>query len=491
MTSTVRVRIAPSPTGHLHVGTARAALYNWLFARHHKGTFVLRIEDTDKTRSEQQYVDSIQASLRWLGLNWDEGPLFQSQRGDVYAEYVEKLRHSDSVYPCYCTPDELAAKREQQLADKAPVRYEGHCRDLTPEQRQSYENEGRPAALRIRIPEGETSYQDLVYGEMKRPNDELDDFICVRADGTPTYNFACVIDDHDMDMSHVIRGNDHQVNTFKQIQIYRALDFEPPQFAHLPLILGPDGSKISKRHGATSVTEFESMGFLPHTMVNFLALLGWSPGDDREVMTLDEIIESFSLERVNAANPVFDQQKLQWLNGEHIRRMNPNDLLNALRPYLIDAGLTTPLEIETRWAWMLEVVKAMQERLHLLTDIVTQGTYFFTEDFRYDEKGVKKQFRREGALDSLKGLTQAFEDIPDSEFTRERAETALRALAESTDEKPARYIHPLRLALTGMTGGPGIFDVVAILGRARCLDRIQKAIHFVENLPPVEAESGS
>ncbi|GAB4326242.1 MAG: glutamate--tRNA ligase [Candidatus Zixiibacteriota bacterium] len=488
MSMPVRVRIAPSPSGHLHVGTARTAVYNWLFARHHNGVFVLRIEDTDQARSEQQYVDSIQASLKWLQLNWDEGPFFQSQRGDIYAAYVDKLRHSASVYPCYCTPDELAAKREQQLADKAPLRYDGHCRDLTPEQRASYEAEGRGAALRLRVPDGNTTYHDLVYGDMSRSNEELDDFICVRADGTPTYNFACVIDDHDMRISHVIRGNDHQINTFKQILIYRALGLEPPQFAHLPLILGLDGSKISKRHGATSITEFETMGFLPHAMVNFLALLGWSPGDDREVMTLPELTESFSLDRVNSSNPVFDQKKLVWLNGEHIRRMDPNALLNALRPHLVNASLSTPLEIETRWAWMLEVVKAMQERLHLLTDIATQGAYFFTDHFGYDEKGVKKQFRKSGTVDVLQDLARTFESIPEAEFSKERTEIALRELADANGEKPARYIHPLRLALTGMTGGPGIFDIVTILGRDKCLDRIQRAVRYIESLPPAETE---
>jgi len=489
MSTPIRVRIAPSPSGHLHVGTARTAVHNWLFARHHGGAFILRIEDTDAERSFPEFVDSIKSSLQWLGLAWDEGPFFQSQRGDVYAGYVERLRHSGNTYPCYCTPEELAAKREQALRDKRPMRYDGHCRDLTPEQRAHYEAEGRSSALRLRIGPGETAYKDLVYGDMTRSHDELDDFIVVRADGSPVYNCACVIDDHDMRISHVIRGNDHQTNTFKQILIYRALGLEPPQFAHLPLNLGMDRRKISKREGATSIIEYQQEGFLAEAMVNFLALLGWSPGDDREVMSRAEMIAAFTLDRVNPSNPVFDRQKLEWMNGEYIRRMDPNELLKQLTPVLMEAGLTTRLEIETRWPWMLNVVRALQDRLHLLTDIVEQGSYFFTDRFEYDPKGVKKQFRRPDAVASLQQLSQVLGSIPENAFSRETAEEELRKLAEAHDRKPADFIHPLRLAISGRTGGPGIFELLELLGRDRCVRRIEQAIRHIEALPPEGADN--
>ena len=390
MTDSVRVRIAPSPSGHLHVGTARTAVYNWLFARHQKGQFILRIEDTDRERSFPEMVASIQDSLKWLGLDWDEGPYFQSQRGAIYSEWVQRLAQSDGAYYCYCTVEELAAKRELAQKEKRPLRYDRHCRDLTDADRARYEAEGRNPVVRLRIPEGDTAYTDLVYGELSRSNDELDDFICIRADGTPTYNFACVIDDHDMRISHVIRGNDHITNTYKQILIYRALGLAPPQFAHLPLNLGKDRKKISKREGATSVVEYREMGFVPEAVVNFLSLLGWSPGDDREVMSREELVAAFSLDRVNPSNPVFDLQKLEWMNGEYIRMMDPNELLKRLTPILMEAGLATRLEIETRWPWMIKMVTSLQERMHRLNDIIEMGAFYFHDQFEYHPKGVRK-----------------------------------------------------------------------------------------------------
>ena len=398
MNQPVRVRIAPSPSGHLHVGTARMAVSNWLFARHHGGTFILRIEDTDASRSFPEMVTSIQESLKWLGLDWDEGPYFQSQRAEIYDRWVARMRESGAGYLCYCTPDELAAKRELAQKEKRPLRYDGHCRDLTDAQREEYEAQGRTGALRLRIPEGETTYTDLVYKGMSRSNEDLDDFVCVRADGRPTYNFACVIDDHDMGITHVIRGNDHQTNTFKQILIYRALELAPPAFAHLPLNLGKDRKKISKRDGATSIIEYQKMGFLADVMINFLALLGWSPGDDREIMTRDEMIEAYTLDRVSPSNPIFYPDKLRWMNGEYIRRMDTNELLTNLMPCIMESGLATRLEIETRWPWMLNVVGTLQERLHLLNDITEQGAFYFNDEFEYDAKGVRKQFTRPGSM---------------------------------------------------------------------------------------------
>lgn len=487
MTTPVRVRIAPSPSGHLHVGTARTAVYNWLFARHHGGTFILRIEDTDPERSRREYSDSIQESLRWLGLDWDEGPFFQSQRGEIHASWVARLRASEHAYRCYCTPEELAAARKHAQENKLPLRYSGHCRDLSEEECRQREIEGRRPALRLRIPQELLRFDDLVYGEQTRSGADIDDFVAVRADGRPTYNFACVIDDSEMQISHVIRGNDHLTNTFKQMLIYHALGVTPPQFAHLPLNLGADKRKISKREGATSIIEYRDRGFLPEAIVNFLALLGWSPGDDREVMTIEEMIAAFTLERVNAANPVFDLQKLEWMNGEYIRALAPEELLERLTPVFIGAGLTTAADLKAKPEWALAVVVSLQERLHLLTDAVPIGRFYFAAPEEYDAKGARKHFSRPGVESDLTILAQQLSGIDPANFNSETAETTLRDLAGELGRKPAELIHPLRLALTGMTAGPGLFDIVASLGQETCRERIDRAVEFIRTHDPAQA----
>jgi glutamyl-tRNA synthetase len=485
MSSPVRVRIAPSPSGHLHVGTARTAVYNWLFARHHKGTFILRIEDTDSERSFPEYIESIQTSLKWLGIDWDEGPYFQSKRLDLYREGTDKFKQSEFAYRCYCTTEELAAARERAMQEKRPPRYDGACRNLTADQRRAKEAEGRRAAWRLRIPEGDIVYKDLVYGELTRTHNDIDDFVCVRADGWPLYNFACVIDDHDMKISHVIRGNDHLTNTFKQILIYRAMGWEIPQFAHLPLNLGKDRKKISKREGATSVIEYKEMGFLPEAIVNFLALLGWSPGNEREIMTRDEMIELFSLERVNPANPVFDIQKLEWMNGEYIRSLSPSELADRVAPVLIKAGLLDEPQLKSNRAWIEKAIGSLQERVRLLNDVVDLGAYYFTDKFEYDPKGAKKHFSRPGVDGDLSTLADEFAKIPTTKFTLERTETVLRELAEKLGRQPAELIHPLRLSLTGLTLGPGLFEIVMLLGRDKCVSRIKRAVEFIRAGVPV------
>lgn len=479
MTKAVRVRIAPSPSGHLHVGTARTAVYNWLFARHHKGTFILRIEDTDSERSFLEYIESIQTSLRWLGIDWDEGPYFQSKRLDLYREWTVNFKKSPFAYPCYCTSEELAAARERAAQEKRPPRYEGTCRDLTADQRAAKEAEGRKPAWRLRIPESDIVYNDIVYGELTRTHNDIDDFVCVRADGWPLYNFACVIDDHDMKISHVIRGNDHLTNTFKQILIYRAMGWEIPAFAHLPLNLGKDRKKISKREGATSVIEYKDMGFLPEAIVNFLALLGWSPGNEREIMTRDEMIELFSLERVNPANPVFDIQKLEWMNGEYIRALSNAELTDRVAPVLIAAGLIDEAQLTANREWIERAVGSLKERVRLLNDVVDLGSYYFTDKFEYDAKGTKKHFTRPGVEGDLTALGEAFAQIPASKFTLGSTESALRQLSETLGRQPAELIHPLRLALTGLTLGPGLFEIVVLLGRDKCIERIKRAVEFI------------
>ncbi len=482
----VRVRIAPSPSGHLHVGTARTAVYNWLFARRHGGTFILRIEDTDQSRSFDEMTESIKDSLQWMGLDWDEGPYFQSKRTEIYQQAAEELFDKGRAYYCYCTREELESRREQAMTAGHNPLYDRRCRHLTDKQRAALEAEGRVMVMRIAIPEnGTTTFDDLVLGTLSKGNDELDDFIILRADRSPTYNFVCAVDDAEMKISHVIRGNDHITNTFKQVLVYQALGLEPPWFAHLPLILGKDKKKISKRKGAVAVTEYRDSGYLPEAFVNFLALLGWSPGDDREYLPRDELIAAFGLERVTATNPVFDTDKLTWLNGEYIRAMDANKLLTLLQPILMEAGLATRLEIETRWHWTLKIVRSLQERLHFLTDIVTMGAFYFRGEFDYEEKGVNKHFRKEGAADHLAALAEEFAKIPEERFNKEATEQVLRSLAEKRELKVAKLIHPLRLALTGTTKGPGMFEITDILGKERCLKRIARAIDYINNLDPI------
>jgi len=483
----IRVRIAPSPSGHLHVGTARTAVYNWLFARKHGGTFILRIEDTDQSRSFPEMTASIMDSLKWMGLDWDEGPYFQSQRTALYQRAADELLAQGRAYSCYCTREELEARREEAMAAGRNPLYNRCCRHLTPEQRAAQEAAGREKVVRLAIPEnGTTTFEDLVLGPLTKGNEELDDFIIMRADRNPTYNFVCAVDDVDMRISHVIRGNDHVTNTFKQVLVYRAMGVEPPRFAHLPLILGQDKKKISKRQGAVAVTEYRDQGYLPEAFVNFLALLGWSPGDDREYLPREELIAAFGLERVTSTNPVFDTDKLTWLNGEYIRDMDENRLLTLLQPILMEAGLATRLEIETRWHWLLKVVRSLQERLHFLTDIVEMGAFYFRGEFAYEEQGVSKYFRNEGTTEILTALADEFAKIPEGQFNKETSEQALRALAESRGLKVAQLIHPLRLALTGSTKGPGMFEIADILGRQSCLDRLARAIKFVQTLGPGE-----
>jgi glutamyl-tRNA synthetase len=483
----IRVRIAPSPSGHLHVGTARTAVYNWLFARKHGGTFILRIEDTDQSRSFAEMTESIMDSLKWLGLDWDEGPYFQSKRTELYQQAADRLLEQGRAYYCYCMREELEARRTEAMAAGRNPLYNRCCRRLTAEQRAAREAEGREKVMRIAIPEnGTTTFEDLVLGPLTKGNDELDDFIILRADWNPTYNFVCAVDDVEMRISHVIRGNDHVTNTFKQVLVYRALDATPPYFAHLPLILGQDKKKISKRQGAVAVTEYRDQGYLPEAFMNFLALLGWSPGDDREYLPRTELIAAFGLERVTSTNPVFDTDKLTWLNGQYIRDMDDNKLLTLLQPILMEAGLATRLEIETRWHWMLKIIHSLKERLHFLTDIIAMGAFYFRGEFGYEEQGVAKYFRKDGTSEILTALADEFAKIPEERFNQESSEQALRALAESRGAKVAQLIHPLRLALTGSTKGPGMFEITDILGRDNCLKRIARSLEYIKTLGPPE-----
>jgi glutamyl-tRNA synthetase len=469
--------MAPSPSGFLHVGTARTTVYNWLFARHHKGKFILRVEDTDVSRSSPEMVDAILESIRWLGLDWDEGPYHQSERTELYRKYAQKLLESGKGYYCFCTPEQLGEKRKQALAAKAELKYDRTCLRLSESEREEKIKQGVPKAVRLLLPEGETIFSDLVYGELKKANKELDDLIVLRSNGTPTYNFACVVDDVDMRISHVIRGNDHIANTFKQVLIYQALGLALPQFGHIPLILGKDKAKISKRHGAVSVMEYKERGFLREALVNYLALLGWSPKDDREILSTEQMMELFTLEGVNPANPIFDQEKLEWMNGEYIRAMNDERLLDEVLPFMIRENLIKEEEAKQKREWLLKYVPLFKERAKTLKDFAEKGKYFFTLDYKYEEKAARKHFSSPEAADRLTAYLDRL-SVLDS-FEKPQIEQALRDLAEEMGIKPAALIHPVRLATTGTSAGPPLFDLLELLGREEVRSRIKKAVEFV------------
>ncbi len=472
----VRVRIAPSPTGYLHLGTARAALYNWLFARNRKGKFILRIEDTDIARSSKEMVKSIIDGLSWLGIDWDEGPIFQSERLEVYRKYANKLHKEGKAYYCYCSPEELAERRETARKKKEDWKYDRRCLHLNNDTKEKYEKEGRPKALRFLVPEGTTSFLDIIHGEIKKKNDEIEDFVIFKSDGTPTYNLAVVVDDFEMEISHNIRGEDHIPNTPKQLMLCEALGLNPPAYAHLPLILGEDRSKLSKRHGAVSVTEYKGMGFLHEALFNFLALLGWSPGEDRELMSKKEIIENFNLDRISKKAAIFDIEKLEWMNGVYINEMNDDDLVQRVIPFLTKKGWLEQNTIDIRMDYVVRFVNVLKKRMRKLTDFVKYGSYFFEDVNEYEEKGVKKHFTKE-SINYIKAILNMFEKNDD--FSKAYLEDVFRHLSEQLAVKPAKLIHPVRLAVTGMTVGPGLFELLEVLGKKIVINRLTKALKYI------------
>jgi nondiscriminating glutamyl-tRNA synthetase len=469
--------MAPSPSGFLHVGTARTTIYNWLFARHNKGKFILRIEDTDAARSSQEMIDAILESIRWLGLDWDEGPYYQSQRTGLYQKYAQKLLETKKAYLCFCTPRTLEEKRKEAMASKTDWKYDRTCLGLSDDEKDRRISNGVPRAIRLLVPEGESVFSDLVYGELKKENQELDDLVILRSDGTPTYNFACVVDDVEMRISHVIRGNDHIANTHKQVLVYKALSLTPPLFAHIPLILGKDRAKMSKRHGATSIMDFKEEGFLPQALVNFITLLGWSPKEDKEILTKEQLIGLFALEAVNPSNPIFDKEKLEWMNGEYIRAYDNEKLLDLIVPFLIRENLITQEMAKERREWLLEFVSLLKERCKTLKEFAEKGRYFFKFDYQYEPEAVKKHFNSPEAKDRLTALADCFSEIQG--FDKERIEQALRKLADEMQIKPASLIHLARLATTGVTGGPPLFDLLEFMGKEEVVKRIRKAVEFI------------
>jgi glutamyl-tRNA synthetase len=479
-----RVRFAPSPTGYLHVGGARTALFNWLYARRTGGTFVLRIEDTDLERSSWEMVAGILDGMRWLGLDWDEGPevggphgpYFQSERLDRYREAAARLVASGRAYYCYCNPDDIKAKRDAAEAAGQTWSYDRTCASLSDDEVAARESAGAPRAIRFRMPDGTTAYDDVVHGRIEFDNAVIEDFVVLRSDRYPTYHLSVVVDDIDMGITDVVRGDDHISNTPKQVLLYEALGAEVPRFAHVPLILGPDKRRLSKRHGATSVMEYERQGFLPEAMFNFLALLGWSPGaGDREVFTREELVEAFSLDGISSSNAVFNPEKLEWFNSQHIARLGGDEITRRLEPALREAGVWSDGLRSERREWFHQVIEILKPRAKKLGDIVEHGRYFFLDPAEYDEAAVKKHLSAPGLVGHVKGWADALAAA--EPFSAAAIEAALRACAESQGIKAAALIHATRVAVTGQGVSPGLFDVVALVGReatARRLARLQR-----------------
>ena len=477
-----RVRFAPSPTGYLHVGGARTALFNWLFARRLGGVLVLRIEDTDVERSSQEMVGGILDGLRWLGLDWDEGPkiggsfgpYFQSERLDRHRAMAAQLVAQGHAYYCYCTTEELKAKRDAAEQSGAAWRYDRTCSALTRGEIAARERAREPRAIRFRVPEGATRFDDLIHGPIEFDGANIEDFVLLRSDGQPTYQLSVVSDDMEMKITHVVRGDDHISNTPKQILLYRAVGAEPPTFAHVPLILGPDRKRLSKRHGATSVTEYARQGYLPEAMFNFLAMLGWSPGDDRELFTRDELVQAFALEGISGGNAVFNPEKLDWFNQQHLMRLAPDDLALRLKPWLERAGLWDAAYLGDRHAWFFAVLELLKPRAKRLEDFTTVGRFFFTDAIEYESAAVDKHLRAPGMDEHLKAFDAALTAL--EAFDPASIEAALRATADARGVKAASLIHAVRVTVTGKMASPGLFEVLALLGRGRVRARMAGAL---------------
>jgi glutamyl-tRNA synthetase len=479
----IRVRFAPSPTGYLHVGGARTALFNWLFARRHGGWFILRIEDTDVERSSAEMVDGILDGMRWLGLDWDEGPgvggpfapYFQSERRDRYRAMGERLLASGHAYYCYCTTGEIRTKREAAEKAGGAWMYDRTCLRLNADQVAANERAGQPRAVRIKVPNRTVRFDDLVHGSIEFDASTIEDFVILRSDGHPTYHLSVVADDVEMGMTHVVRGDDHISNTPKQIILYQALGAAVPRFAHVPLILGPDKKRLSKRHGATSVMEYATRGYLPEAMMNFLALLGWSPGaGDKELFTRDELVAAFALEGISGGNAVFNPEKLDWFNQQYMMRLPSEGLAERLKPFFVRAGVWNDQYMTSRRDWFFAVLDQLKPRAKTLAEFADLGRFFFVDRLEYDEAAVSKHLKADGMRDHLAAVDAAFAAL--ASFDPPATEAALRGVADSRGIKAGALIHAVRVALTGRTASPGLFEVAALLGKSRTRERLGAAL---------------
>jgi len=488
MSQEVRVRFAPSPTGFLHIGGARTALFNWLYARRTGGKFILRIEDTDLARSTKESEECIIHDLKWLGMDWDEGPEIggeygpyrQTDRLNLYKEAVDKLLANGQAYYCYCTPEELEARREEAAAKGIAFKYDGRCCHLTAQERAEKEKAGLKPVIRFRIPSGigNVVVDDLVRGRVEFDSEGLGDFIIVKSDGIPAYNFAVIIDDYNMKMTHIIRAEEHLPNTPRQILIYQALGYEMPKFAHISMILGPDRTKLSKRHGATSVTQYKEEGYLPDALVNYLALLGWSPEEEREIYSPEELCKIFSLDRV-AKNPaVFDNDKLKWLNGSYIRQKSEAEITQLVMPYLKEKGYVTTEPVGEELAHLEKIIGAVKDHLEVLSQVTDHLEVFYNDNIVLAEEKFKETLQGEQIPQVMTAFRERLEALEDLEV--ETVHQMLKKLPKELGLKPKMVLFPIRVALTGAGAGPELFNLIPILGKERVLKRMEIALNQVK-----------
>ena len=470
----VRVRFAPSPTGHLHVGGARTALFNWLLARQAGGTLILRIEDTDRERSADSMTRGIIEALEWMGLDWDEGPIRQSERLDRHRAVADALLESGHAYRCFCSPEELARRRRAGSGTTGEWTYDRRCLSLSVDAVAARMASGRPAAIRFRVPEGAVGFEDAVFGQIRKRGEELEDFVLVRSTGEPTYLLGVVADDLDMAVSHVVRGADHISNTPKQLLLYRALGRTPPVFAHVPLILGPDRTRLSKRHGAAAVLAYRDAGILPEALVNFLALLGWSDGTDREIFDRASLIDAFSLGGVSRSNAVFDGDKLSWFNGRYIHSLPAAELAVRVAPVMRGAGVWEDRFEAADRGWLEQLLATIRPRFRSLDALAAEVGTYAGEDIDYEQAAVEKFFNDPSLAEYLPALAERLENI--ERFDLESTESALRTLAGELGTRAGLLINASRVALTGKSVAPGIFDVMVILGREKTVRRLRASI---------------
>jgi glutamyl-tRNA synthetase len=477
---THRLRFAPSPTGYLHVGGARTALFNWLYVKHYGGQFLLRVEDTDKARSTDDSTRAIFEGLEWLGLTWDEEVVYQGANQKRHQADVAKLVAGGKAYRCFCTAQELDEMRAAATARKEAFKYDRRCDRLDPAEVERRVAAGAPFSVRFRVNDGETAWDDLVHGRIAFPNRDIGegDFIVLRSDGTPIYNLAVVSDDVAMGITLVMRGDDHISNTPKQILIYEALGAPIPRFAHLPMIHGADGKKLSKRHGATAVGDYQHLGILPQAMLNFLALLGWSPGNDIEVMTVPQMIELFSADALSKKAAVFDTKKLEWMNGQHLSMMPAAALEPLLTPKFVEAGLATAAELGARREWYHALIDLLKVRARATDDIVRQAPPYFPGPIVYDPEAVSKGWKdRAASAELLRAVRETLAGVGD--WSPTTLEESLRQLAEARGTSAGKLFQPMRVALTGLTASPGMFEMLMMMGRELALGRIDQAVSWL------------
>jgi len=483
----IRVRFAPSPTGMLHIGGARTALFNWLYARHYNGTFVLRIEDTDQVRSTEEAVNVILEGMKWLGLDWDEGPgkggeygpYYQMKRLHLYQKYAKQLLKDKKAYYCYCTREELAESREKQSKEKKSLKYDRHCLNLSEEDKKRYEAEGRKPVIRLKIPAREIAFNDLLRGEVTFDGGLLSDFVIMKSDGIPTYNYAVVIDDALMKITDVMRGDDHISNTPKQIVIYEALGFDVPKFAHIPMIMGEDHAKLSKRHGAASVMEYQKMGYMPEALVNYIAHLGWSPGNDREIFSVEEIAKEFSLDKISKHAAVFSMEKLNWFNSEYLKKMSIDQLTGLLLPYLKEVNYIAEKELSPeKFEWLKKIVNLMHGRFRNFSQFIEFTDYFFTDKIDIEPEAFQTVLNKDGVTEILTALKEKLLTVEC--WDESNLEIVVRSVASSLQIKAGKIIHPTRASLTGKKIGPGLFELMVFLGKEKNIQRLENALEKIK-----------